>query len=349
VRGALTFRTSFGSSDLYGQLLLNKWFMHIKSFFSFCFRAFVLLFFSVFLLQNCSKTKTAYHSVTPNTTITYLVKNASKLTIYYKAITKTGLDTIFAAAGPYTVFVPSDAFFAAAGIDSNVINSYSGADLRNIILYQTIAGEGLLSANFPKGSNAAIIMANGDSAFISTDSAGFFLNGSRLTPLDVIASNGVIDGLEGVLMPASGTILQIVQADTALSFLAAAISRASQGSTKVDSLLAGNGPFTIFGPINSAFQASMGYSTLNAINNADPDTLARIITYHILAGRFFSPDLSHAGREITLSGDSLSTSLDFGNNVTIMGNRDSTAANLIVKNILARNGVLDKIDQVLLP
>ncbi len=323
--------------------------MQMKSYSSFVFGGLILLLFSGFLFQNCSKTKTAYLPVTPNTTITYLVRNASKLTLYNKAISKTGLDTIFAAAGPYTVFVPSDAFFAAAGIDSNVINNMSVSDLRNILLYQTIAGEGLLSANFPKTSNASIIMANGDSAFISTDSAGIFINGFQLKPLDVIASNGVIDGLEGVLMPATGTILQIVQTDTALSFLAAAISRASQGNTKVDSLLSGSGPFTIFGPINSAFQASIGYSTISAINTADPDTLAKIITYHILSGRFFSSDLAGAASEIALNGDSLGVSLGFGNNVMIKGNSDSSAANIVAGNILARNGVLHKIDQVLLP
>jgi uncharacterized surface protein with fasciclin (FAS1) repeats len=323
--------------------------MHIKSYSSFVSGSLIFLFFSCFLFQNCSKTKSAYLPVTPNTTITYLVRNGSKLTLYNKAISKTGLDTIFAGAGPYTVFIPSDAFFAAAGIDSNAINNFSVSELRNILLYQTIAGEGLLSANFPKTSNASMIMANGDSAFISTDSAGIFINGFQLMPLDVIASNGVIDGLEGVLMPATANILQIVQTDTALSFLAAAISRASQGNTKVDSLLAGSGPFTIFGPINSAFQASMGYSTINAINTADPDTLAKIITYHILSGRFFSSDLAGAASEIALNGDSLGVSLGFGNNVMIKGNSDSSAANIVVGNILARNGVLHKIDQVLLP
>jgi uncharacterized surface protein with fasciclin (FAS1) repeats len=150
-------------------------------------------------------------------------------------------------------------------------------------------------------------------------------------------------------MPATANILQIVQTDTALSFLAAAISRASQGNMKVDSLLAGSGPFTIFGPMNSAFQASMGYSTISAINTANPDTLAKIITYHILAGRFFSSDLAGAASEIALNGDSLGVSLGFGNNVMIKGNSDSSAANIVVGNILARNGVLHKIDQVLLP
>lgn len=162
-----------------------------------------------------------------------------------------------------------------------------------------------------------------------------------------MASNGVIHVINGVLMPPAGNLVQVAQADTNFSYLVAAVVRASQGSTNVAQVLSGSGPFTLFAPTNSAFRAA-GFATINDINNADPNTLAAILTYHVVSGRVFSCDLQNGQQVNTLNGEALTINLS-GSGATVKGKTNSSASNIIKTNIVAKNGVIHVIDQVLLP
>src|SRR6185437_12408757 len=152
---------------------------------------------------------------------------------------------------------------------------------------------------------------------------------------------GVIHVIGNALMPPSGNIVQMAQADTSLSYLVAAVLRANlQGA------LSGNGPFTVFAPTNAAFR-SAGFPTIASIQAAPSATLTSILTYHVIGARVFSSDLSNGLQASTLNGGKVTIGLTSG--ATVKGNGNSSPSNIIATNIVATNGVVHVIDQVLLP
>ncbi|HTQ26609.1 MAG TPA: fasciclin domain-containing protein [Puia sp.] len=308
----------------------------------------ILILLSGLFWQGCSKVSGSSTVNSTTSTITDFLKAGTNTTLFYKAVTRTGLDSILAQAGPYTFFVVPDNVLIAYGINDSVISNYPDSLLRNLILYHTLAGQAILSSNFSPNPNSPVVMANGDSVFTSLIGSNFFVNGWQVTSRDVLASNGFIDVLSHVLMPATGTILQTLQSDSSYSLLLAAIIHASQGSTNVDSILSGPGPFTVFAPVNSAFNAA-GYQSANDINNANPDTLANLLLYHVLARRYFTSDMIIGDTPVTLIDSSFTVTGPSNNTWQIQGKLNTAPSNILSQNVMAQNGVLQVIDQLLLP
>jgi uncharacterized surface protein with fasciclin (FAS1) repeats len=218
--------------------------------------------------------------------------------------------------------------------------------LKSILLYHVVASK-ILAAGVPAGPNAKVVTAGGDSFFVTNNLNGVFVNGLKVTTADLLASNGVIHTVGKVLMPPAGNIVEVAAADTTFSYLVAAVLRASTGSTNVAAVLSGNSPLTVFAPTNNAFRAA-GFATVAAINAADPNTLTAILTYHVVAGRVFSSDLVNAAQAATVNGGKVIVSLS-ANSAAVKGNSNPSASNIAAANIMATNGVIHVIDQVLLP
>ncbi|MDQ2863714.1 MAG: fasciclin domain-containing protein [Bacteroidota bacterium] len=278
-------------------------------------------------------------------TITDVVSANTSFSILKAAVVKAGLATTLSGTGPFTVFAPGDDAFTAAGITMSTINTLTADQLKSILLYHTLAAK-VMAADVPAGPNAAVATAGGDSVYVTKNSKGVFVNGVPVVKADIAASNGVIHSIGGVLMPPPGNIVVVAQSDTSLSYLVAAVLRASQGTTNVAQVLSGNGPYTVFAPTNNAFRAA-GFATVSAINSADPNTLAGILTYHVVAGRVFSSDLTDGAQPATLNGGKVTIGLTSG--ATVKGKSNMSASNIVMANIVATNGVIHVIDQVLLP
>ena len=163
------------------------------------------------------------------------------------------------------------------------------------MLYHTLSGL-VKAANVPAGPDAAVPTAGGDSVYVTNNSKGGYINGIKVVTPDVAASNGVIHVIGRVLLPPSGNIVQVAQSDTSISYLVAVVLRASRGNSNVAQVLSGNGPYTVFAPVNDdAFRAA-GFPTINDINSTEPNTLASILTYHVIGSRIFSSDLTNGAR-----------------------------------------------------
>jgi uncharacterized surface protein with fasciclin (FAS1) repeats len=304
----------------------------------------VLLFAS----PACNKTNNPSGTNGATSTITSLLKSATNATVFYSGMTRTGLDTILNGAGPFTVFVPTDSAFGVVGINNITIANLPSDSLRKIFLYHVLSGVTLLSTTFPQVTAAKIITASGDSVFISNTSAGLFVNGIPVTDEDIIVSNGVIQAVaERPLLPPTGNLMDLLNADTSFSYLVTAINRASQGTTNVLQQISTGGPYTLLAPVNSGFR-QYGLQTLDDINNANADSLALILQYHLVVGRTFASDISSGQSFITAMQDSvLFTSTGIQRQVKGIGN--DVNANVLSVNSLARNGVMFSIDQVLVP
>lgn len=113
---------------------------------------------------------------------------------------------------------------------------------------------------------------------------------------------------------------------------------AVQAASLVDTLK-GEGPFTVFAPTDEAF-AALPEGTVEGLL-ADPEALAAILTYHVIAGKVMSTDLSEGLMAATVNGAEVT--------ITLEGGAKVNGANIVAADIAATNGVIHVIDAVILP
>jgi uncharacterized surface protein with fasciclin (FAS1) repeats len=114
------------------------------------------------------------------------------------ALVAADLVDVLNGAGPFTVFAPTDAAFAAQGLNASNIGTVPEATLRDILLYHVAPA--LRNAGNVVASSS-IAMANGGTAAVQVTAEGAFIGGARIVQTDIAASNGVIHIIDGVLMP----------------------------------------------------------------------------------------------------------------------------------------------------
>ncbi|MBS0123355.1 fasciclin domain-containing protein [Thetidibacter halocola] len=105
--------------------------------------------------------------------------------------------------------------------------------------------------------------------------------------------------------------------------------------------LKGEGPFTVFAPTDEAFAALPEGTVANLLLPENKDQLVAILTYHVVAGKVMSTDLSDGMTAATVQGGNITVDLDNG----VMIND----AIVVSADIEASNGVIHVIDKVILP
>lgn len=130
------------------------------------------------------------------------------------------------------------------------------------------------------------------------------------------------------------TIVDIAVETEGFSTLVAAVTAAGLVET-----LSGEGPFTVFAPTDAAFGA-LPEGTVEGLLEDIP-ALTGILTYHVIAGKVMSGDLSDGMMAATVQGQDVTIGTEGG--VTING------ANVVTADIEASNGVIHVIDAVILP
>jgi uncharacterized surface protein with fasciclin (FAS1) repeats len=281
----------------------------------------------------------------PQQSIAEVVNTNADFSLLRAAVTKAGLGNAL-SSGTLTVFAPNNAAFQASGLNEAAVNALTQAQAQAVLQYHVVNSH-QTAASLPAGDNNAVTALSGGTLYVTKNGNNVSVNGARVVTADVAASNGVIHVIDRVLMPAMGNIVETaIASGENFTYLVAAVQRASQGTTDVAGILAGTGPFTVFAPVNQAFIAA-GFPTIASIQAADPAVLTRILTYHVVPGRVFSTNLVN-GNVPTAQGGNVSINLGTGVQVTGLGN-GGTAANVVLPNVVATNGVIHAIDRVLLP
>lgn len=282
--------------------------------------------------------------------INELVTSNAQLTLLEAAVARANLGSALSGAGPLTVFAPTDAAFQAAGFaDANAINQAAPATLTNILLYHVVSGTAVTASAIPTAQTAYPTSVSGNaSMYVTKTSTGAVsVNGARVTEADVQASNGIIHVIDKVLLPPAGNVLQLAVADTSLSLLVAAAQR---GGPAVTTALGGNTPLTVFAPTNAAFRLTP-YNSVSAINAAPEAALTGILTNHVIGNaRAYSPTLTNGGTVTTFGGGALTVTVGTSNTVAVTSRGNAgVASRVTTPDINATNGVIHKIDRVLLP
>ncbi len=146
----------------------------------------------------------------------------------------------------------------------------------------------------------------------------------------------------GAKAKADGEKAQVDIVDTAVaagSFttLVAAVQAAGLVET-----LKGDGPFTVFAPTDEAFAALPEGTVESLLKPENRDQLIAVLTYHVVPGKVTAADAAKLSDATTVNGAALSISSSYGK-VKIDG------ATVVQADVMASNGVIHVIDQVILP
>ncbi len=125
--------------------------------------------------------------------------NAGDFNTLLAAAEAAGLVDTLKSEGPFTVFAPTDAAFAALpkGTVENLLDPANKDQLAAILTYHVIAGQ-VMSGDLSDGMTATTVQ--GSDVTISTDS-GVMVNDANVVSADIEASNGVIHVIDKVIMP----------------------------------------------------------------------------------------------------------------------------------------------------
>ncbi|MEO8649765.1 MAG: fasciclin domain-containing protein [Acidobacteriota bacterium] len=128
---------------------------------------------------------------------------------------------------------------------------------------------------------------------------------------------------------------------------------AVQAAGLVDTLKSA-GPFTVFAPVNSAFEALPAGTVEMLVKPENKSTLVKILTYHVVAGRMDSKDIAKAIRKgkgtatfKTVSGDTLKARMD-GNTLVLIDEKGGMSR-VTIADVRQSNGVIHVVDTVLMP
>lgn len=124
------------------------------------------------------------------------VANGSFTTLV-AAVQAAGLVDVLKGEGPFTVFAPTDAAFAALpeGTVAALLNDIP--TLTGILTYHVIPGA-VMAGDLTEGMTAATV--NGAEVTF-TLANGAQINGTNIVMTDVMASNGVIHVIDAVILP----------------------------------------------------------------------------------------------------------------------------------------------------
>ena len=114
------------------------------------------------------------------------------------AVGAADLAETLSGPGPFTVFAPTDEAFAAlpAGILDALLLPKNKSVLAKILTYHVVSGT-VMAADVTDGDVATV---EGQNVKLST-MGGVTVNGATVIAADVMASNGVIHGIDAVILP----------------------------------------------------------------------------------------------------------------------------------------------------
>ena len=118
--------------------------------------------------------------------------------------------------------------------------------------------------------------------------------------------------------------------------------------------LQGDGPFTVFAPVNSGF-AKIDENTLDALLQPEnKEKLAAILTYHVVSGKITASDVASALKKgygkaelTTLNGGTL-TAVQKDGGIFLM-DANGNYSKISKTDVMASNGVIHIIDDVVMP
>ncbi len=165
-------------------------------------------------------------------------------------------------------------------------------------------------------------------------------------PVAVQAKNPMVGG--AAMLPTKNIVQNALNSKDHTT-LVAAVKAAGLVPT-----LEGPGPFTVFAPTNEAFAKLPAGTIPTLLKPANKATLVKILTYHVVAGRYTATELvalvkkGHGKATVkTVQGESL-TVKPYGKSLEIVDAKGGVS-HVTIADVMQSNGVIHVVDTVLMP
>lgn len=145
------------------------------------------------------------------------------------------------------------------------------------------------------------------------------------------------------------TIVGVAAGNDNFSTLVAAVKAAD-----LVSVLNSAGPFTVFAPINAAFDKLPDGTIASLLKQESKETLTTILTYHVVSGKFEAADVLEAIKANngsftveTVQGGKLTATTKDGK--VMLTDAAGNISTVVIADVEASNGVIHAIDSVVMP
>lgn len=278
-----------------------------------------------------------------------ILKEDISFTYFRYIVDRTGTKELLDNKGNYTVFAPTNGAFLNAGYTMNILSTMSMDSLTTLTKNHILDTKKDLQA-----TNGQVELTTMSSLKVLVQKIGenLYIDGGDISSADVAITNGGFNVINKVLDTKSTlkeAIFTYSHATTKsqLTFLLAAITKASTGSVNIDALLDQSTPYTFFAPNNGAF-IDAGYATLAAVNAADADVLGNLLKYHFIAGSKLTTEFDSVA---VASSNGVPIYFDnfkpFNGRTTYWYANGVTFGNGSPSNIIAKNGVMHVVSRML--
>ena len=272
-------------------------------------------------------------------TVADVIANSDDHTLLEAALDATGLVDALSGEGPFTVFAPDDAAINALmtvlDITAEQLLAFDGLVP---ILQKHVVTATALSTDLSNDQMIETLL--GEDVTVTIVGDAVYIDDAQVTFADIIADNGVVHVINGVLLPSTPpttTVVDIIVNSDDHTLLEAAV-----GAAGLVDALSGEGPFTVFAPTDAAVVAFTEALEITADELLALPNLGDILQYHVVGAAAYAADLSDGQMIETLQGGSVTVSITaegvFINN-----------AQVTVADLEADNGVVHVINAVLLP
>ena len=319
------------------------------------FKILPILFLSLFI-TSCDSDDNDDGLCCAGSSIVDLASQTESLSTLVSALQVTGLDATLSSPGAFTVLAPTNDAFDSflTSINASSLEDVPVDVLTNVLLNHVISGEvqsGSLTNGYANTQAISSASQTNMSIYINTDNGVSFNGVSSVTTADVIASNGVVHIVDGVIgLP---SVVTFALADPNFEILVQALTREDLTQDFVGLLNIPSGsspsPFTVFAPVNSAFENLLSELGLSSLNDIDEPTLSAVLAYHVIASaNQLSINLSDGMEFSTAGGGNLTFNVGDNGQGILTDNNDRTS-NIILVDVQADNGIIHAIDTVVLP
>jgi uncharacterized surface protein with fasciclin (FAS1) repeats len=132
-------------------------------------------------------------------TVVDIVVNSEDHNTLEAAVIAAELADDLSGAGPFAVFAPTDAAFAALpeGTVASLLEDPTG-DLAQILLYHVV-GSKVMSSDLVDGEMVTTL--NGDKITVKYKDGSFYVDNAKISVADITADNGVVHVIDAVILP----------------------------------------------------------------------------------------------------------------------------------------------------
>lgn len=283
----------------------------MKQFTSYLLRFFIGLLPLAYLI-GCQKIDIVEGTTTDVNMYTYLTQTPAKYSDFAAILEKAGYDNFLNAYGAYTMFVPVNAGVQTYLKSINKTVAQLTADEAKAIAKIHIIRDTLTTKSFKDGKLPLVTMYGqyllGGVSFANGASSYSINRQALVLESNITTGNGILHVIDNVLKPATLTVAQQIEKNTAYSIFTEALKQTGYyDSLNVVSTDEATRWTTVIAETNTALNAA-GFTSFDALkkrysNTGNPrnkaDSLNLYVAYHLLPGAKYLADIITATSHLT--------------------------------------------------